>query len=89
MAPIDLSLFDIVNWRAVEGGVWLPDRSDRTHPRLVLRDTATGHVLRSVPAPDLGGAGFGLFADRDGPIYVQTSRSAPEYNLLTMAYSGG
>lgn len=80
--PVDLTLFDIVNWRPVAGGIWLPDRHDRDHPRLVLRDAETGQVRRSVAAPGLAGPGSGLAADVRGPVYVRTARDAPEYSLL-------
>ena len=87
--PIDLTLFDIVNWRAVDAGVWLPDRSDRTRPRLVLRDAETGRIKQRVDAPGLAGPGSGLAADARGPVYVRRARDAPEYGLLTLARVGG
>ncbi|WP_425228778.1 winged helix-turn-helix domain-containing protein [Sphingomonas sp.] len=83
--PVDLTLFDIVNWRPVDGGIWLPDRSDRDRPRLVLRDAETGRVLRSLPAPGLAGPGSGLAADAGGPVYVRTAGDASEYSLLTLS----
>lgn len=83
--PVDLTLFDIINWRPTKSGIWLPDRSDRAHPRLVLREAESGRILRSVEAPGLAGAGSGLAADARGPVYVQTARDAPEYGILTLA----
>ncbi len=83
--PIDLTLFDIVNWRATEQGIWLPDRSDRDHPRLVLRDGDTGRVVRSVAAPGITGPSTGLASDVRGPVYVRMTRDAPEYSLLTLS----
>lgn len=82
--PIDLTLFDIANWRAVDDGIWLPDRSDRKPPRLVLRDFVTGRVRRTVVAPGLAGAGSELTADARGPVYVRTTRDAHDYALLTL-----
>ncbi len=82
--PIDLTLYDIVNWRAVAGGIWLPDRSVRDRPRLVLREAETGRIVRSVAAPGLAGAGSGLAADDHGPVYVKVARDAPEYGLVTL-----
>ena len=83
--PVDLTLYDIVNWHAVDAGVWLPDRQKQDQPRLVLRDIATGRVLRTLPAPGLAGSGSGLAADNQGPIYVKMARDAPEYALLTLS----
>ncbi len=83
--PIDLTLFEIVNWAIVDAGVWRPYRRDRAHPRLVLRDAETGQVLRSVPAPGLAGASSGLAADARGPVYVATSRDTVDYQLLTLS----
>jgi hypothetical protein len=87
--PVDLTLYDIVNWCAVGDQIWLPDRSDPDHPRLVLRDGRTGRTVRSVPAPDLAGPGSGLAADARGPLYVRTVRTAPEYGWLTLSRSAG
>ena len=87
--PIDLTLLDIVNWRAVDGGVWLPDRRTHESSRLLLRNSETGRVLRSVAAPGLAGAGTGLAADERGPVYVRSARDAPEYGSLTLAATGG
>ena len=86
--PIDLTLYDIVNWHAVDAGVWLPDRQKQDQPRLVLRDIATGRVLRTLPAPGLAGSGSGLAADNQGPIYVKMARDTPEYALLTLSKIG-
>ncbi len=83
--PIDLTLFDIVNWRAADDGIWLPDRSDRRRPRLILHDERTGRAIRRADAPGLAGSGSGLAADARGPVYVQTARDAPEYGLLTLS----
>ena len=86
--PIDLTLFDIVNWCVVDEGIWLPDRSDRDHPSIVLREPESGRVLRRVPAPGLAGPSSGLTADDRGPFYVKASREAPEYALLTLKRGG-
>ena len=85
---IDLTLLDIVNWRVVGNGVWLPDRSDRDHPRLVLRDAGTGRILRTAAAPGLAGPATGLAADARGPVYVKIARDAPEYSVLTFSKVG-
>lgn len=82
--PIDLTLLDIVNWRPVGEGVWLPDRSNRANPRLVLRETTTGRVLRSVNAAGLAGAASGLAANPSGPVYVRVARDDPEYAVLSL-----
>lgn len=87
--PIDLTVFDVVNWYPVDEGVWLPDRQDRDRPRLVLRDPGTGRVLRAVDAPSLAGPSSGLIADSRGPIYVKMTRDAPEYTLLTLTRMTG
>ena len=83
--PIDLTLFDIVNWAPDAQGVWLPERTGDGPPRLVLRDGDSGRVLRRLAAPGLAGAGSGLAADERGPVYVRTVRSSVEYSLLRLA----
>ena len=83
--PIDLTLFDIMNWRPVTNGIWLPDRRAANHPRLVLRDIYTGRVLRSLAAPGLAGPSSGLAADTSDPIYIKVTRDEPENMLLILA----
>lgn len=80
----DVTLLDIVNWRADARGVWLPDRGERALPRLVLHDSQNGAVLRSVAAPGLAASGTGLAVDARGPIYRQTAQETPQYVLLTV-----
>ena len=83
--PIDVTLLDIMNWRVAEDGIWLTDRSDRNHPRLVRRDVDDGQLLSSLAAPGLGGASTGIVTDPGGPIYVKAVRDETETSILVLA----